>query len=197
MKAFRKEFLYQLRWALPIWFLKILTNWWPNNRITISIRGKLYKPFFKKCGKNLQIASGVVLLNTNNIEIGDNVYLSYSSWLNGMGGLTIGDEVIIGPRVTISTLSHNYQNKSFRFGGATSAPVKIGSGTWLAAHATVKSGVTIGQGCLVGANSSVVKDVGNGLFVGGVPAKTIGPCEEKELLEADIIMSRSGFTNPA
>lgn len=187
------ELSYQLRWALPIWLLRILTNWWPNNRITIKVRGMLHKPFFKKCGYNLQLASGIVLLNSNNITVGNNVYISYNVWINGLAGLNIEDEVILGPNVVISTLSHNYNNNSFRFGGAIGSPVHIGKGTWIASNANVKYGISIGAGCLVGSNSVVIKDVKDFTFVSGVPAAIIKEKIE-EKIDPTIIKSRSGFT---
>ncbi|MCA9747714.1 MAG: acyltransferase [Romboutsia sp.] len=169
-----------------------MTNWWPNNRITIKIRGILHKPFFKSCGNNLQLASGIVFINTHNITVGSNVYISYNVWLNGLAGLIIDDEVILGPNVVISTLSHNYYNNSFRFGGAIGASVHIGKGTWIASNATVKYGVSIGSGCLIGANSSVIKNVKNNTFVSGVPAKVISDKIEAKV-NFTIIKSRSGF----
>jgi maltose O-acetyltransferase len=139
------------------------------------------------------MAGGVQLLNTHEIEIGDNTYISYYAWLNGLGGLTLEDEVIIGPYVTISTLAHCYKNGSFRFGGARSAPVRIGKGSWLAAHVSVSCGVTVGSGCLIAANTAVTKDVPAGSIAGGVPAKVIGQCQEQE----PTLMSRSGFRRSA
>jgi len=190
---FLKELGYQLRWGAPIWLLYILTNWWPNNRLTIKLRGALHRPFFKKCGKNLQMASDVRLLNTHEIEIGDDVYLAYNVWLNGLGKLYIEDEVILSPFVTVSTLSHCYKDGSFRFGAAQSGPVRIGKGSWLAAHVSVSYGVNIGEGCLIGANSAVVKDVPAGHVAGGVPAEVVGECTEKE----PTIISRSGWKTHA
>jgi acetyltransferase-like isoleucine patch superfamily enzyme len=190
MKTFLKELRYQIRWGLPVWLLWLLTTWWPNNRMTIKFRGFLHRPFFKKCGRNFQMASGVMLRDTQNIEIGNDVYIAYYAWLNGMGGVTLEDEVVIGPYVTISSLTHVYKNGSFRFGGARSAPVSIGRGTWLAAHVSVSAGVCIGEGCLVAANSSVTKDVPDRMMVGGVPAKIICECHEGE---ANLV-SRSGWS---
>ena len=187
------EITYQIRWGLPIWLLWLLTSWWPNNRITIKIRGTLHRPFIKKCGKNFQMANGVMLRDTNNIEIGNDVYIAYNAWLNGLGGLYIEDEVVIGPFVTISSLSHVYKNGSFRFGGAKAKPVRIKRGSWLAAHVSVAYGVTVGSGCLVGANSAVTKDIPDGMIAGGVPAEIIGQCEE----QVPDLVSRSGWKNPA
>jgi len=189
MKPLLSELYYQFRWALPIWILYITTMWWPNNRVTFRIRGLLYKPFFKKCGCNLQIAGGVQFLNTHQMEIGNNVYIAYYAWLNGLGGLTLEDETVIGPYVTISTLTHCRKNGSFRFGGARSAPVKICRGTWLASHVSVSYGVTIGPGCLVAANSAVTKDTPANKILGGVPAKVIADCTEQQAT----LLNRSGF----
>ncbi len=50
----------------------------------------------------------------------------------------------------------------------------------LAAHVSVKCGVTIGRGCLVAANSAVTKDLPDGVRAGGVPAKVIGTNEDGE-----------------
>lgn len=191
INAIWREIKYQLRWGLPIWFVWLLSFWWPNNRVTIKLRGAIHKPFFKKCGRNFQLASGVTFLNSHNIEIGDDVYIAYYAWLNGLGGLTIGDQVVIGPYTTISTLSHVYSKGSFRFGGARSAPVRVGRGSWLASHVSVSSGVTIGAGCLIGANSAVTKDIPENMMAGGVPAKIIHACSDQEAT----LLSRSGFSS--
>jgi acetyltransferase-like isoleucine patch superfamily enzyme len=97
-----------------------------------------------------------------------------------MGGLTIGDEVSFAPYVVISTLQHVFKDGSVHKGGSVARPVSIGRGTWLAAHVSVKCGVSIGKGNLVAANACVVKDTPDHVIVGGVPAKVIGPNEDGE-----------------
>lgn len=182
-----QELRYQLRWGLPVWLLWCLTSWWPNNRVTLKLRGALHRPFFRKCGRNLQLACGVMLRDTDKIEIGNDVYLSYYAWINGLGGISIEDEVVIGPFVSISSVTHVYKDGSFRFGGSRAAPIRIGRGSWLAAHVSISYGVTIGAGCLVAANSAVTKDVPGGMLAGGVPARVIGECTE----QPPDLMSRS------
>ena len=81
MSALFRELAYQLRWGLPVWFLWLMTNWWPNNRITIRLRGMLHRLFIKKCGRNFQMAGGVMLRDTQNIEIGNDVYIAYYAWI--------------------------------------------------------------------------------------------------------------------
>jgi acetyltransferase-like isoleucine patch superfamily enzyme len=168
-----KELKYQLRYDLPLWAIRVLTNWWPDNRITIHIRGALFSLFIGKCGKNLTVGRDVTLLAVHRLEIGNNVYLAKGTWLNAIGGVEIKDEVMFGPYVVLASSKHGFKNGSARFGGAHPAPVKIGRGSWLGAHAVVTEGVTIGSGNLIGANAVVTKNTPDNVFVAGVPARVI------------------------
>ncbi len=179
MKRVFKEIVYQLRYALPLWFVQFLTNWLPENRVTIRIRGALVAPFLGKCGKNLQLARHVTFLNSYGIKIGANVYIATGCWIDGMGGLVIEDEVALSPFVVIATSSHCFENNSVRFGGARRTPTKIGKGSWIASHVVV-TGATVGSGTIVGANAVVTRNLPDNIFAGGVPAKVIGPRVDKE-----------------
>jgi len=165
---------------LPLWFVQLLTNWLPENRISIRIRGFLVAPFTGKCGKNLRLARRVTFLNSSGIKIGDNVYIATGCWLDGIGGLTIEDEVELSPYVVITTSSHCFKNNSVRLGGSRTAPTKIGKGSWIAAHVVVVSGANIGSGVIVGANAAVSKDLPDNVFAAGIPAKVIGPRVDKK-----------------
>lgn len=179
MKRILKEIAYQCRYAIPLWFVQFLTNWLPENRVTIRIRGGLVALFLGKCGKNLQLARNVTFLNVSGIEIGNDVYIATGCWIDGMGGLVIEDEVKISPFVVITTTSHCFKGNSVRFGGSHRTPARIGRGSWIASHVVI-SGATIGSGTIVGANAVVSRDLPDNVFAGGVPAKVIGPRIDKE-----------------
>lgn len=168
-----RQFYIQIRYVLPLWFVLLITNWLPDNRISIRIRGFLASFFFKKCGSNLELGRDLTLLNSYNIELGRDVYIAKGCWLNGMGGLIIEDEVIFAPYVVISTMQHVFKDKSVRFGGSLPNKIIIKRGSWLAAHVTVKCGVIVGSGNLIAANASVVNDTPDNAIMGGVPAKFI------------------------
>ena len=174
------ELIYQLRWVLPLWLVGLLTNWWPDNRLTLRIRGALARPFIGKCGRGLQLARNVTLVNAHRLELGDYVWIAQGVWLNCLGGMTLEDEVMVWQYSVISTLQHVFKDGSGRFGGSISGPVKIGRGSWLGAHVAVKCGVTIGRGTLIAANAAVTKDIPDGVIAGGVPAKMIGPNVDRE-----------------
>ena len=179
MKRILKEFAYQCRYILPLWFVQLLTNWLPENRITIRIRGALVRPFLGKCGKNLQLAKDVTFLNVSGIEIGNDVYIATGCWIDGMGGLVVEDEVKISPFVVITTTSHCFKDDLVRFGGSRRRPVKIGKGSWIASHVVI-TGAVIGSGTTVGANAVVTRDLPDNVLGGGTPAKVISSRIDKE-----------------
>ena len=168
-----KEITSQVRWALPVWGVTLLTSWLPDNRQTLRVRGALISMFVRSCGKRLSVGRDVTLLNTEHLTIGHDCYFAKGTWINAMGGVTIEDEVITSPYVVIASSNHGFRDGSVRFGGAHPSPVRIGRGTWLASHSVVTAGVSVGSGCLVGANAVVVADAPQNTVLGGVPAKAI------------------------
>lgn len=191
MKA-RATLTHQLRFALPLWVVLTITDLLPENRVSVRLRGALCRPFIRRCGKDLQVARGVTLLSTDNLMVGDHVYLGRGSWINALGGVTLDDEVVCGPYVVISSLRHEFRNGSVRFGGSSAGKVHVGRGTWLAAHVSVSMGTTIGEGVIVGANSAVTHDLPSGVLVGGVPARVIGPRRDRVAALQSSVDFRSG-----
>ncbi|MBU1259551.1 MAG: acyltransferase [Planctomycetes bacterium] len=179
LRIFR-EIIYQIRYPLPLWIVQLTTNWLPENRVTIRLRGAFIRPFLRSCGKNLQLARNITFLNPHGIQIGDNVYIATGCWIDGIGGLIIEDKVELSPFVVITTSSHCFKDNSVRFGGSRTAPVHIGKGSWVASHATIVSGCSIGSGTIIGSNAVVTKDIPDNVFACGVPAKVIGPRIDKE-----------------
>lgn len=168
------EIIYnQVRYILPLWFVLLITNWFPDNKITIKIRGVMAKKFIKKCGKNFTLGRDVTINNSHRLIIGDNVYIAKGVWINCLGGITIEDEVVIAPYVVISSLQHCFKNGSVRFAESLKASVLIGKGSWLAAHVSVKCGVSIGKGNLIAANAFVANSTDDFKVLGGVPARVI------------------------
>ena len=145
-------------------------------------RGKLYEPYLLSYGKNFKIAAQAFIYNPNKLRIGDNVYIGFNSYL-GEGEITLQDEVLIGPFVSITASNHLAKNGSYRFGGFAEDPIVIGKGTWLAAHTCITAGVKLGDSCLVAAGAVVTKSFPGGTIIGGIPAKVIG----KNDVAADLV----------
>jgi acetyltransferase-like isoleucine patch superfamily enzyme len=91
-------------------------------------------------------------------SFGERVFINQGCFFLDYGGITIGDRVLIGPRVTLTTAGHPVEPDE-RYDFITHAPIVIEDDVWIGAAATVTPGVTIGRGSVVGAGAVVAKDV--------------------------------------
>jgi acetyltransferase-like isoleucine patch superfamily enzyme len=91
-------------------------------------------------------------------SFGERVFINQGCFFVDYGGITIGDRVLIGPRVTLITAGHPVEVDE-RFDFITHAPIVIEDDVWIGAAATITPGVTIGQGSVVGAGTVVATDV--------------------------------------
>ena len=128
--------------------LKCLLAWLAEQLPFSSSKVFLYKLAGVKMGMDVFISPGVVIdpLYPELVELGDGCLL-------GLGAMI---------------LTHEYTAKESRIGR-----VRIGRDSVIGARAVVRSGVSIGEGCTIGACSFVNKDVPDGASVAGVPAKAI------------------------
>lgn len=113
------------------------------------------------------------------VTIGKRCFIQQCCTFFGRGGIEIGNDVFIGPKCNLITINHdvNPDNRSATYG----KPIKIEDKVWLGINATVLPGVTLGYGCIVGANSVVTKDVPPMTIVAGNPARII----KKIVLKSD------------
>ncbi|MFT3660810.1 MAG: DapH/DapD/GlmU-related protein [Gordonia sp. (in: high G+C Gram-positive bacteria)] len=118
---------------------------------------RIFPPFTTDCGKN--------------IRIGERVFVNSGCRFQDQGGITLGDDALIGHNVVIASLNHSIAPSD----RATTEPkpVVIGSRVWIGANSTLVPGVTVGDGAIVAAGSVVTEDVPPNTIVGGVPAKPI------------------------
>lgn len=163
-----------LRYDLPLHFILLLTNWMPDMVVILRLRGYLASFFMGSCGSNLRLGRNITFYNPQNIQLGSNIYIAYGSWFSAGEIITVEDEVIIGPYNVFAASSHTRQNDSFRHGPASQMPITIGKGSWIGAQCSILSGITIGSGSLVAANSVVNKTPEkDNILLAGTPAKLI------------------------
>ena len=106
------------------------------------------------------------------ITVGRNVFINQNCTLYDLGGVDIGDDVMIGPNVSIITSGHPIE-PSQRRAAVTAKPIAIERNVWIAAGATIIGGVTVGENSVVAAGSVVTKDIPPNTLVGGNPARVI------------------------
>lgn len=106
------------------------------------------------------------------IRVGRNVFINQNCTFYDLGGLDIGDDVMIGPNVSLITAGHALE-PSRRRAVTIGKPIVIEKNVWIAASATVIGGVTVGENAVVAAGSVVTNDVPPNTLVGGNPARVI------------------------
>ena len=112
------------------------------------------------------------------VSIGKRCFIQQCCTFFGRGGITIGDDVFIGPKVNLITINHdvNPENRSATYG----RPIVIEDKVWIGINATVLPGVRIGYGAIIGAGSVVTKDVPPMTIMAGNPARIIRKIETNE-----------------
>lgn len=126
-----------------------------NKPIDPSFR--VFPPFYTDFGKN--------------ITIGKNVFVNACCHFQDHGGVTLGDNCLIGHNVVFATLNHGISPHERT--SMYPAPIRVGKNVWVGSNSTILQGVTIGDNAIVAAGSVVTKDIPANTIAGGVPAKRI------------------------
>lgn len=141
-----------------------------------GLRWLLYKLLFKRLDGYCYVYPGVRLSHVYGISAGRGLAVSQGAFIYGRGGITFGDDVMIGPNAVIVSSQHRFDDPRLPmvYQGHQEAPVTIGSDVWIGANAVVVPGVTIADGTVVGAGAVVTRDTEPYTIVGGIPAALIG-----------------------
>lgn len=109
------------------------------------------------------------------ISLGKNVFINHACSFLDLGGITIEDDVQIGPRVNLTSENHPLDPNDRKT--LILKPIVIKRNAWIGANATILPGVTIGENAIVAAGAVVNKDVPANCVVAGVPAKIVKKIE--------------------
>jgi acetyltransferase-like isoleucine patch superfamily enzyme len=133
-------------------------------------------------GDNVKIArfttiecTGVIRNIGEGVIIGSNSAIGAYSYIGGQGGIRIGENVIMGPRVNFHSENHNYEDLHIpiRLQGETREGIIVEDDCWVGAGSIILDGSYLEKGCIVAAGSVVNKQFPAYSIVGGVPAKII------------------------
>jgi acetyltransferase-like isoleucine patch superfamily enzyme len=105
------------------------------------------------------------------ITLGKNVFINHACSFLDMGGITIEDDVMIGPRVNLTSETHPLDPNEREI--VIPKPIVIRRNAWIGAAATILPGVTIGENAIVAAGAVVNRDVPANAIVAGIPAKVV------------------------
>lgn len=120
---------------------------------------------------SIEVFTPIYINYGKNLKIGDNVFINFDCTFLDLGGITIEDDVLIGPKVSLITENHPFKVNDRK--GLMCSPILIKKNAWIGANVTILPGVTIGENAIVAAGAVVSKNVEANTLVAGVPAKFI------------------------
>jgi len=164
------KFFRQIIWSIIDFVLLIFPDTYRIQRL----RGDLFTIIFY--GKLLQLtmARRVIIIDSDNLKIGNRVLFANGVWINATGTLEIGSDCQFGPYSIIVTNIHDKDSKNPR-SEYRKGSIVIGSNCFIAGNCSINPNVKIGSGTTVGSNSFVKSGTVflRNQFAAGSPAKVI------------------------
>ena len=129
-------------------------------------------------GTLLEPGCWLTLAPEGEIEIGEGCFLNRGTMIAAQGSVKIGDHTMFANGCFVGDAEHRFDDPELPVtwqGFTSKGPVEIGANCWFGVNCAVTSGVTVGERCVIGANSVVNRDLPARTICAGVPAKPIKP----------------------
>lgn len=166
----KSAFVVQAWWIIRA----ILFSWSPQ--FMYKWRSMLLRAFGAKIGHNVLIRPTARITYPWKVSIGDYSWIGDHVELYSLGEIRIGANSVISQRSYLCTGSHDYEKSTFDI---YAKPINLGDEVWVATDVFVAPGVSIGDGAVVGARSTVLSDIEPGMIAYGNPARVIKSRREK------------------
>ncbi|WP_326717241.1 sugar O-acetyltransferase [Vagococcus jeotgali] len=151
-----------------------------SSEIDLEDRTRILKELFGKTGEYLYVEPNLKCDYGSNISVGNYFYANFDCIMLDVCPITIGDEVMFGPRVSIFTASHPLDADVRISGLEFGKPVVIGDKVWIGGGAIINPGVTIGDNCVIGSGAVVTKDIPENTIAAGNPCRVIRPITSED-----------------
>lgn len=138
-----------------------------------ATRAELCKKYFKHVGKNIIINKPFHCDYACHISVGDNFFANFDCIFLDVNEIIIGDNVLLGPRVSIYTAAHPIEPEIRKSGLEYGKKIVIGNNVWIGGNSVINPGVTIGDNVVIGSNSTVTKDIPANVIACGNPCKVL------------------------
>ena len=118
--------------------------------------------------RRVTLLPGCKVTGLQHVVFGEDILISHETFIQGAGGITLGNRIMIGPRVMLISTGHNLVTRN-----SESRPIEIEDDVWLGAGSIILPGVRVGKGSIVGAGAVVTKNVEPYSVVVRVPSPAI------------------------
>ena len=115
-----------------------------------------------------------------NVTVGEKFYCNYDCVFLDCGKITIGDHVMLGPKVQIYTAAHPIDPDVRRWGHDLGIPVTVGNDVWIGGGSILCPGCSVGDGTVIGAGSVVTGHIPAGVVAAGNPCRVIRAITDEE-----------------
>ena len=157
-------------WVVQLWWIVEALLFRTSPQFMYGWRRWLLRQFGARVGEGAIIRPSVRTQFPWKVDIGQHAWIGDDVVLYSLGEISIGEHAVISQKSYLCTGSHDPGSPDFTI---FSRPIHIAAECWIATDVYVAPGVTIGRGTLVGARSSVFKDLPAGKVCLGSPAKVV------------------------
>lgn len=165
-----KKFRGRNAFIVQLWWIVQGTLFACSPQFMYQWRVYLLRVFGAKIGVGVIIRPSVKVTYPWKLKVGDYSWIGDEVTLYTLGDIDIGENAVISQKSYLCTGSHDYLKDSFDI---YALPIVIGSEAWVASDVYIAPGITIGKGTVIGARSSVFKDMPEGMICIGSPAKPV------------------------
>lgn len=158
--------------ARALWSIIYLLLFRPSPRTLHGWRRLLLKCFGAKLGRNVKVFSSARVFAPWNLTMGDYSTIAPDVDCYSAGSISIGEHSTVSQYSYLCGASHDFEDAKMTL---FTAPIRIGARVWVSADVFVGPGVTIEDGVVVGARSSVFSDLPAWTVCTGTPAKPKRP----------------------
>ncbi len=164
------SFPLQNRVSRLCWGLFAAVFFHPSPRPLHGWRRMILRLFGASVGRGVHVYPGVKIWAPWNLVLADECGIATGVILYTQDIIKIGKRAVVSQGAHLVTGTHDFTSYGFPL---ITSPIHIGDHAWIAAEAFIHPGVTIGEGCIVGARSVVTKDLPDWTVCAGHPCKAI------------------------
>jgi putative colanic acid biosynthesis acetyltransferase WcaF len=159
-------------WYVQLWWLVQATLFRGSPQVLYGFRASLLRLFGARVGRGVVIRPTATITYPWKVSIGDRAWVGDDAVLYSLGDIEIGSDAVVSQRSYLCAADHDHHDPAFPI---RARKITVGDESWVCADVFVGPGVNIGRGAVIGARSSVFKDMPEGQICLGSPCVPIKP----------------------